>query len=82
MTLTTTSLAPVALKQTGQNLAVLRELAAWRDVEARASNTMHTLIIRDELMVAFAEMLPSRIADLRSIQGIKEQFLQRCVVVL
>lgn len=54
----------------GQNLAVLQDLAAWRDREARQSNVNRGRVIRDEYLIKIAQRLPRTFEDLnKCLQG-------------
>ncbi len=55
-----------------KHLAILRELAAWREMEARKANIPRGRIIRDDVLVELASSAPKKEADitrLRSLSG-------------
>jgi ribonuclease D len=55
-----------------KHLAVLRELAQWREVESRKNNVPRGRIIKDEVLVELAAIAPRKEADLtrmRSLAG-------------
>lgn len=53
----------------GRNLAVVKELAAWRETFARTSNLARPRIISDEQIVACATQLPKNKAELVTKAG-------------
>jgi ribonuclease D len=53
-----------------KNLAALRELAAWREVEARKSDVPRGRIIKDETLVELASVMPRKESDLSRMRGI------------
>lgn len=52
-----------------KDLAVLRELAIWRDEEARSQNRPLQRVLRDEILVHLARQKPKSIPDLRAMRG-------------
>ena len=52
-----------------KHLAALRELAKWRDIEARKHDVPRGRIIKDETLVELAAMLPRKEADLDRMRG-------------
>lgn len=50
-------------------LAVLREIAAWREIEAQRRDVPRPRVIRDETLAAIAIHPPKSIADLRKIRN-------------
>jgi len=53
-----------------KNLAALRELAAWREVEARKADVPRGRIIKDETLVELASVMPRKESDLTRMRGI------------
>lgn len=53
-----------------KNLAALRELAKWREIEARKANVPRGRIVKDETLVELASMMPRKEADLTRMRGI------------
>jgi ribonuclease D len=60
-----------------QGLAVLRELADWRDQEARQRNRPPGSILRDELLVEIARKAPQTLDNLPTIRGLARRELER-----
>lgn len=52
-------------------LAALRELAKWRELEARRINVPRGRIIRDELLVEVALSLPKTLEELKQLRGVE-----------
>ncbi|NBX04392.1 MAG: ribonuclease D [Alphaproteobacteria bacterium] len=52
-----------------KNLAVLRELAAWREIEARKSNVPRGRIIKDDALMELAIIAPKKESDLARMRG-------------
>ena len=50
--------------------AVLRELAAWREAEARRRNVPRGRVMRDEVLLQLARHPPKSINDLRGLRGV------------
>lgn len=50
-------------------LAALRELAKWRELEARKLNVPRGRIVKDETLVEIASSLPKKEADLHRLRG-------------
>lgn len=53
-----------------KNLAALRELAKWREVEARKHDVPRGRIIKDETLVELASLMPRKDTDLARMRGI------------
>lgn len=54
----------------GRQLAVLRELVAWRDARARALNKPARWILRDDLLTELAKRQPASLNELTHTRGI------------
>jgi ribonuclease D len=52
-----------------KHLAVLRELARWREIEARKTNVPRGRILKDEALVGIASVMPRKEADLSRMRG-------------
>lgn len=52
-----------------KHLAVLRELAQWREIEARKSDVPRGRILKDESLVELASALPRKAADLARMRS-------------
>jgi ribonuclease D len=57
--------------------AVLRELAVWREAEARRRNVPRGRIMRDEVLLQLARHPPKSINDLRGLRGIHSSEIDR-----
>lgn len=57
--------------------AILRELAAWREVEARRRNLPRGRIVRDEMLLALARHPPADLAALREMRGLGPSLVER-----
>ncbi len=53
-----------------RGLAVLKELAGWREQEARDRDWHRGMIVRDEVLVELAKALPKTPEDLRNTRGL------------
>jgi len=60
-----------------RQLAVLMELAAWRDTTAQAENRVRGHIVRDNSLYAIAELLPSHVSQLRKVPEMPEKIIRR-----
>lgn len=60
-----------------RQLAVLMELAAWRDKTAQAEDRVRGHIVRDKSLYAIAELLPSHISQLRKVPEMPEKIIRR-----
>ncbi|MBI5853878.1 MAG: ribonuclease D [Nitrospirae bacterium] len=60
-----------------QAAAVLRELVAWRDEEARRRNVPRGRIVRDEVLLQLARHIPKTPAALRSTRGLNGSEVER-----
>jgi ribonuclease D len=57
--------------------AILRELAAWRETEARRRNVPRGRILRDEVLLQLARHPPKTMEELRSIRGVHPSEAER-----
>ena len=53
-----------------KHLACLRELAKWREIEARKQDVPRGRIIKDETLVELASMMPRKESDLDRMRGL------------
>ena len=60
-----------------QGLAVLRELAIWRDREARQRDRPPGSVLHDELLVEIARKAPRTLEDLQRLRGFPTRELER-----
>ncbi|HQU14604.1 MAG: ribonuclease D [Chromatiales bacterium 21-64-14] len=61
----------------GPRLAVLQDLAAWRESTARAEDQPRAWLLRDETLLDLARMMPQTEQDLRHLRGLNERVAQR-----
>lgn len=57
--------------------AVLRELAAWREAEARRRNVPRGRVMRDEVLLQLARHPPKSVAELRGLRGVHSSEVDR-----
>ncbi|HTO57334.1 MAG TPA: HRDC domain-containing protein, partial [Pseudomonadales bacterium] len=60
-----------------KGLAILRELAAWREEEARQRNKPRGSVLKDELLVELARRAPATATALRSVRALHSRELER-----
>jgi ribonuclease D len=60
----------------GRMLAVLRELAAWREREAQARDMPRTWVLRDEALMEIAHHTPRNADDLARTRGLAKKFAE------
>jgi ribonuclease D len=60
----------------GRLLAVLRELAAWREREAQARDIPRAWVLRDEAMLEIAHHTPRTVDDLARTRGLARKFAE------
>ena len=60
-----------------KGLAILRELAAWREQEAERRNRPAGTVVRDDLLVEIARRAPTSTAELRRLRGFPPNLLDR-----
>ncbi|MFQ5654838.1 MAG: ribonuclease D [Planctomycetota bacterium] len=61
----------------GRGLAVLRELAVWREEEAKRLDRPRRSVISDEILVEVARRAPGSIEELRQCRGLRPQIARR-----
>lgn len=64
-------------RMSAEQLAVLRELAAWRETVARRHNRALPFIASDGALKRLARQLPTAVADLRRIRGLRSWSIDR-----
>jgi ribonuclease D len=57
-------------------LAILREIAAWREITAQSRNVPRTRVLRDEVMLELGASAPTSVEDLGRMRGIPSFFLK------
>ena len=57
--------------------AVLRELAAWREAEARRRNVPRGRVMRDEVLLQLARHPPKSVHELRGLRGVHSSEVDR-----
>jgi len=67
------------MKLDGIQLAILRELAVWRESEARKRNVSRRLVLPDETLIALARRGPDSRGDLGDLRRIPQGQLYRCL---
>ena len=60
-----------------KGLAVLRELAAWREQFARERNKPRASVARDEVLVEIARKAPTTLEGLRGLRAVRSRELER-----
>lgn len=60
-----------------KGLAVLRELASWREERARDLNRPRASIVRDEALVEIARRAPTSVSSLRGLRAVRTRELDR-----
>lgn len=61
-----------------RGLAVLRELAAWREEAARHRDKPRVSIARDEVLVELARRAPTAPSALRGLRAVRSREIERC----
>jgi ribonuclease D len=61
----------------GVQLAVLRDLAGWREEQARTVNLPRKWIVRDDILFELARRLPKNKATLKQVRGLDDNTLAR-----
>lgn len=60
-----------------QALAVLRELAAWREAAAQRADRPRGWLVRDDVLLELARQMPHRLGDLQRLSELPQPFLRR-----
>lgn len=60
-----------------RELAVLRELAAWREMEAKTRDLRPHFVLKDDVLLALARRAPRSEPDLLQVRGITSQEITR-----
>ncbi len=60
-----------------KSAAVLRELAAWREGEAKRRNVPRTRVVRDEVLLQLARHPPKHVQELRKVRGLHASEVDR-----
>ncbi len=61
----------------GVQLAVLQQLAAWREVQAQQSDRPRRWILKDEILLDLARHTPQNSAGMQRIRGLEEGTIKR-----
>lgn len=61
----------------GQQLAILQQLAAWRENEAKQRDKPRKWILADDLLINLAQHPPKDMAQLQRLRGLSENLLNR-----
>lgn len=67
-----------AVKLEARELAVLRELAAWREAEAEQLDWPRGRVLLDESLVELARRAPTSLEAISAVRGIHPQLVKRC----
>ncbi len=60
----------------GQKLAILQQLAAWRERQAMKRDRPRRWIIKDEVMLEMARRAPKSLAELKNVRGVDAGFIR------
>lgn len=60
-----------------RQLGVLRELAVWREKEARSRNLPRNFVLRQAMLPELARRVPRSLRDLRQVRGLKPEESRR-----
>lgn len=63
-------------------LQILRAVAAWREEKAASRNVPRQRILRDEMVVQIATMLPESVEDLLEVRGLSGQMSRESMEIL
>lgn len=66
----------------GKNLAVLRELAVWREETAARRNIPRNRVVADDVLVDLARRLPTQVKDLGALRRLHPREIERSGVDL
>lgn len=58
------------------SLAVLMELAAWREIQAQSQNVPRSRIVKDDVLYDIANQMPRSLKDLSSLRSIHDGFVR------
>lgn len=61
----------------GKNLAVLRELAVWREETAARRNIPRNRVVADDVLVDLARRLPTKVRDLGALRRLHPREIER-----
>jgi len=56
-------------------LAILREIAAWREITAQKRNIPRGRVVRDEVMIELAAASPRNVSELGRMRGLSSSFI-------
>ena len=65
-----------------RSLAVLRELAAWRETEAQRRDVPRRWLVSDESLIEIARRRPADVGEIGAIRGVNERTATRCAPAL
>ena len=60
----------------GVQLAILQQLAAWREQQAISKNKPRKWILSNDVLITLTRIAPSNIAELEKIRGLSENYLK------
>lgn len=66
-----------AQKLKGESLAVLRELAVWREERARTIDRPRRWVLKDDVMADMARRMPADLEALEKIRGLEHRLITR-----
>lgn len=66
----------------GNSLIILKQLAAWRELTARAENQPRKWILSDKTLVEMTRLLPANPDELSRIDGVNKRVLKRHAATL
>jgi len=66
----------------GVQLAVLQQLAIWRECMARQKNRPRRWILRDDLMIELAKRMPSTTSQFEAMRGVESGLLKQTDAIL
>jgi ribonuclease D len=72
----------IARNLKGESLAVLKKLAAWRELTARKENQPRKWILGDHALLELAKLRPTNLDALSQVKGMKDELLKRHGLVL